>query len=206
MNRLNPIFDLGGVLVEWKPDQIARGFTADPALQKSILENIFHHPDWVEKDRGSLTAGELEVRFAARTGLPAVEIRRLMAQVRAALELKNSTLAWIQELKQEGFPLYCLSNMPPDHEAYLRERYDFWGLFDGIVTSHRVGLVKPEPEIFRHLLRTYKLDPQTCVFIDDGQANIRVAGEIGIHGVHFTGIEEARRTFERIRKQIAGTL
>jgi putative hydrolase of the HAD superfamily len=198
VNRICPIFDLGGVLVEWQPARIARNFSADPALQQSILEGIFRHPDWVEKDRGSLSVPELEKRFSARTQLAPDEIRRLMVQVRASLQLKADTLAWIRELKASGFPLYCLSNMPSDHEAYLRQRYDFWALFDGIVTSNRVGMVKPEPGIFLHLLQAFGLDPQNCVFIDDGPANIEIAQSLGIHGIHFKGAAGARRAFERI--------
>ena len=192
------IFDLGGVVIEWDPAEIVRSFTPDPSLGESLLRNIFHHPDWVKKDRGSLSAEALVGRFALRTGLSAAEIERLMALVRASLHLKNDTLAWIHELKTEGFPLYCLSNMPSDHEAYLRQRYGFWDLFDGIVTSNRVGLVKPEPEIFRHLLEAHGLDPEKCVFIDDWEANIQVAGTFGIRGIQFRNVPDARRQFEQL--------
>jgi putative hydrolase of the HAD superfamily len=198
MKPFQIIFDLGGVLVEWEPQAIAEKFTPDPGLRESLLVNIFHHRDWVEKDRGSLTTAQLETRFAARTGLSAREIRALMAQVRASLHLKTETLAWVRELKAGGFPLYCLSNMPADHEAYLRERYGFWDLFDGIVTSNRVGMVKPEPVIFQHLLETHGLEPENCVFIDDGKANIRVARSFGIRGIQFKSIEDARPQFERM--------
>lgn len=40
-------------------------------------------------------------------------------------------------------------------------------------------MVKPEPEVFRHLLATFNLRAEQSVFIDDLPANIESARQVG---------------------------
>jgi putative hydrolase of the HAD superfamily len=192
------IFDLGGVLVAWDPAAIARTFTPDPALQARLLADIFQHPDWAERDRGVTPAAELHVRFAARAGLPPAEMDRLMHIVRGSLTLLPDTAAWLRELHARGHRLFCLSNMPQDHYQSLRAAYDFWDVFEGIVISGAVGLIKPEAAIFTHLLGAFGLDAADCIFIDDVAKNIAAAGRLGMRGIQFTEIAQARAELERL--------
>jgi putative hydrolase of the HAD superfamily len=99
----------------------------------------------------------------------------------------------MKELSDQGLSLYCLSNMPAERYAYLREKYDLWGLFGGIVISAHVKMVKPEPEIFEYLLATYSLNPATTLFVDDSPKNISAARSLGIQGLLFTTAEACRR-------------
>ena len=46
------IFDLGGVVLRWNPDDIIRNFCSDEALRSVIRREVFKHPDWLEMDRG----------------------------------------------------------------------------------------------------------------------------------------------------------
>lgn len=50
----NVIFDFGGVLVEWQPEDILARRYADPARRAVARRQIFPHPDWIEMDRGNL--------------------------------------------------------------------------------------------------------------------------------------------------------
>ena len=64
-------------------------------------------------------------------------------------------------------------------------RPDFWDVFAGRVISCRVGLCKPEPAIYAHLLETYALDPRETVFIDDLDVNLATAAKFGIRTIRF---------------------
>jgi putative hydrolase of the HAD superfamily len=59
-------------------------------------------------------------------------------------------------------------------------------LFDAIVISAEVGMRKPEERIFRHAAGLIGLAPGECVFIDDMEANVRVAEATGMRGVLHT--------------------
>lgn len=189
----NIIFDLGGVVFDWNPEAIIEAVFEDPELQAIIRREVFEHPDWSETDRGTLTRAAAVVRWAQRTGRPIAELEALMHAADVSMQLKTGTLALMEELADHGLPLYCLSNMPAERYAYLRETYDLWSLFGGIVISSHVKMVKPEPGIFEHLLTTYHLDPANTLFVDDSPKNISAARSLGIQGILFTTAQACRR-------------
>ena len=51
-------------------------------------------------------------------------------------------------------------------------------------------MVKPDHDIYKLLLSTYKLNADECVFIDDRMENVEAAREVGMHALRFTDIEE----------------
>jgi putative hydrolase of the HAD superfamily len=181
----NVIFDFGGVLIRWRPQEIIEGFYADEALRSRVREVVFEHPDWVEMDRGTLMEPEAIERFAQRMQRPAGEMRALMDHMRASLTPMEETIAIVQALGQRGLALYALSNMPGTTYAHLRERHSFYDHFRGIVISGHERLVKPDPAIFELIARRYGLDPAETLFIDDVAPNIESAARCGFRVIQF---------------------
>jgi putative hydrolase of the HAD superfamily len=192
----NIIFDLGGVLIEWAPDGIIAQFTQNAELAARLKREIFDHRDWSEKDRGIISAADLNRGFAERTGLAEAQIAELMQIILPTLGLISATLPMMDELSERGLRLYCLSNMPVEHYDYLRQKYDFWDKFDGIVISGCVRLVKPEAEIYQYLLSEYQLEPEKCIFLDDSPKNITAAQEQGIQGIVFQDADSCREALK----------
>jgi len=58
--------------------------------------------------------------------------------------------------------------------------------------------VKPDPEIYKTLLRRYNLKAEECVFIDDTEENVVSAQKIGLNGIVFTGYEDAVARLDEI--------
>jgi putative hydrolase of the HAD superfamily len=181
----NVIFDLGGVVLDWNPDRILDTFYDDAEVRAAMKTAMFQHPDWLAMDRGTLTEAEVVGRLEQRSGRAASELTRLLEAVRESLKPKPDTVALLERLAQRGVPLYCLSNMPATTFAYLRDRYAFWPAFRGIVISGEIRMVKPDPEIFRHLLQRYELEPAATVFVDDHAPNVEAARSLGLHTVWF---------------------
>lgn len=193
---MNVVFDLGGVVVAWNPDDIIERAVADPATRPLALHHIMRHPDWLELDRGTLDLDEAIHRAAVRSGLDEGLVRSVVESVPASLVANDETVALMRRVKGAGNALYCLSNMPVGSMAYLEQRYDFWHLFDGAVISSRVHYCKPEREIYEHLLATYDLVPRETVFIDDVAANVDGARAVGMQAIRFESVaqtEEALR-------------
>ena len=95
----NVIFDFGGVLVTWRPQEIIESFYSDPALREAVRVHAFQHADWLEMDRGTLDEPTVVRRFAARMGRPEAELRALFDHVRAALVPIEPTVALLHELR-----------------------------------------------------------------------------------------------------------
>ena len=88
----------------------------------------------------------------------------------------------VEQLKQHGYCVYFLSNIPEDVLALLMER-DFKGLFDGGVASCEVKINKPDPRIYKALLDKYQLKAGESIFIDDRLENVQTAFRLGFAGI-----------------------
>ena len=193
----NVVFDFGGVLVSWRPQEIIDSFYAEPHLREALRLHAFQHDDWLDMDRGTLDEASVVRRCAARMARPESELRKLFEHVRAALTPIEPTVALLRELRErKGVKLYGLSNMSETIFAYLHARHDFFKLFDGIVVSAKVKLLKPEPEIYEHLRDRFALDFGESVFIDDLQRNVDSARQVGLPAIQFLTTDQVRRELE----------
>lgn len=194
----NVIFDFGGVLVSWRPQEIIDAFYEEPQLREAVRTHVFQHDDWLEMDRGTLDERTVIERFAARMGRPRREMEALFDHVRAALTPIEPTVVLLNELRERGYTLYGLSNMSEPIFAHLQSSYDFFKLFDGIVVSATVKLVKPEPAIYEHLRDRFALDFAESVFIDDLPRNVESARRLGLAAIQFESTAQARRELEAL--------
>lgn len=194
----NVIFDLGGVVFDWNPDHIVSRVQPVAELQAALKEALFGHADWRMFDRGTLTEPELIDRLQLRLGATRREVDTILEAVRNSLVEKPETINLLRALQAQGTPLYCLSNMPASIYAHLRRRHSFWDAFSGIVISGEVQLMKPEPEVFMHLLAAFNLRPEESVFIDDLLPNIESAKQVGLHAIWFKDAAQCRRELDRI--------
>jgi putative hydrolase of the HAD superfamily len=85
----------------------------------------------------------------------------------------------VRQLAADGHRLILFSNINGIHVPWIYEAYPEFHLFHGAVMSFRTGYIKPEPEIYRHAIETYGLQPERTLYIDDLPENVeggRAAG------------------------------
>lgn len=196
---MNIVFDLGGVVFEWRPDTIINSLFDDTNTRNLIKKEIFGHADWVELDRGTLALEQAIERGAMRTGLPGQEIERVIAAVPRFLTPIQGTIDLIHSLSVTDNRLFVLSNMHHETIAYLERHHDFWGVFDGTVISCRIQMVKPEAQIYRYLLNEFQLDAAETIFIDDMPENLAAASAAGIRTIRFVDPAQCERDLAHVR-------
>ena len=189
---MNIVFDLGGVVFRWQPDRIIRHVFRNPEVQDLVRSEIFEHADWVELDRGTMTLDQAIDRGASRTGLPRGKIEQLLNTVPLSLTPIEETIELIRALKASKNRLFVLSNMHAASISHLEKNHMIWDMFDGIVISSRIKRVKPETEIYEHLLSEFGLNAADTVFIDDLRENLAAASKIGIRTIRFVDAEQCR--------------
>lgn len=187
------VFDLGGVLVDWDPRYLLRKvMPGREAEMETILADVLNH-DWnVQRDRGdswSDAMAQLEREYPHWADVFRVFDERWPETMGGS---KDGTVTILRELKDQGVPLFALSNWSAEKFPFAEEAFDWLSLFDGIVVSGRIGLIKPDREIFDYLLRTYDLDAGDLFFIDDHEPNVIAARSFGIHAHRFTGAASLR--------------
>jgi putative hydrolase of the HAD superfamily len=113
------------------------------------------------------------------------------ADFRSWASTNPGTIEVLADLKAGRTRLALLSNAGPDYGSYLR-RGPLGEFFAGCYVSGELGLLKPQPEIYRHVLDDLGISAAEAVFIDDREANIRGAQALGITGHLFTGVTALR--------------
>lgn len=190
---MNVIFDLGGVVFTWDPDKLIADIFENKEVHQVVRSEIINHHDWVELDRGTLSEEEAIGRGSRRTGLPESELKRFMHAVPPFLTPIDKSVQLMQELKNNSNKLYVLSNMHIASITHIEKKYSFWDLFDGQVISCRVRKVKPESDIYQHLLESYRLNTKDTVFIDDTDINLKAAANLGLSTIKFENPDQCKR-------------
>ena len=193
----NAVFDIGGVLLEYEPERFIRCFGFDEADIKPLLKTIFKSDVWLELDKGTLSFKEAEDITAGRAPEYEKQIRTVYSDSErdALFGEKGGTVAFMRELKRDGYMIYLLSNFSREGYKHIEAKYGFIKEAHGGVISSAVGMIKPEPGIYKALIDKYGLIPGETVFIDDVQANVAAANGFGINGILFTDIEEVKHKF-----------
>ena len=86
----------------------------------------------------------------------------------------------------------CLSNTNELHWDVLDSRWGLAAHFEQLFLSHRLDLVKPDREIFAHVISVLGLAPDRILFLDDNAANVDEARSVGLAGALVRGTGEAR--------------
>jgi len=183
---MNFIFDVGNVLVSYKPKVYLEGLFSDEALAERLNDIIFKSPEWLLMDRGVMTHNEATQVFCAREPELQSAIREAMRNVNDIFTPINETIELLPVVKQAGHRLYYLSNIHKEIRDFLLLNHAYFSLFNGGVFSCDVHLTKPSPEIYRHLIDKCQLVPEECLFFDDVEENVSAAEKEGLKGVLFT--------------------
>lgn len=175
------IFDIGGVLLEWKPLTLAEQLF--PSTQAaSIMKLLTESPLWSEFDRGTIKINQLS-DFASANGFEKKLTEEILDLLPHHLPPLPNTINILKKVKALGYKTYVLSNMPRSFFPTLLATHDFFSLFDGMVASYTINHIKPEPEIYNHLLEKFRINPQQALFIDDLEANILGGNMVLIDGI-----------------------
>ena len=195
---MNVVFDLGGVVVAYDRAGLLADLYADPVTHAAMETGLDEHLDWPSLDRGVVTEAVAIERAAARSGVSAMEFARFMERMAVAWTPIPETVDLLHRLRAQGHALFCLSNMHPASAEFLERSLDFWPVFTGVVISCRVGLCKPQPSIYRHLLDHHALVPNETVFVDDLDENLAAARAFGIHTVKFESPAQCAHALRRL--------
>lgn len=180
------IFDLGNVLINWDPRHVYRKLFASEAEMERFLEEVCNH-DWnVKMDAGRPFAegiAELVERHPGQAGLIRAYRERWPEMLGGPI---IGTVELLVRLRSDSrHRLLAITNWSAETFPIARAQYGFLDWFAHIVVSGEIGLVKPDPAIFRHATQVCGLDPARTLFIDDSQANVQGAARLGFATHHF---------------------
>ena len=184
----NVIFDLGGVIINLDVNRTIREFNKisqipfEKLYTQAKQEEVF---DLLDKGEISTTHFLNEIKRQIRYPGPIEDL--LLAWNAMLLDVPEERLDVLVEMKH-NYNTYLLSNTCEPHiEAFERELHDEHGIrnfndyFDKVYYSCRIGLRKPNKDIFELVLNENGLKAEETVFIDDSPQHVKAAGELGIN-------------------------
>lgn len=68
-----------------------------------------------------------------------------------------------------------------EHKAGMSFYTDFYRCFEKIYYSYEMGMRKPNPDVFKTIIRNHDLTPKRTLFVDDKKSNTDVAESLGLH-------------------------
>ncbi len=189
------LFDLGGVLIELADIQSMGRFFGDHP-EDEVWRRWLGCP-WVRRfERGHCSADEFArgmVETWSMTTSPETFLEAFVRWPRGlmpgARELALATRSRIA--------IGCLSNTNALHAERHASEEAVYDLFDHRFLSHELGLVKPDREIFEHVLARLGCRPDRVLFLDDNAINVDGARAAGLQAERARGLAEVRSALAR---------
>lgn len=188
------LFDLGGVLVELSGVPAMRGWSGE-SHDEDLWRRWLTCP-WVRRfERGACSPREFAEGMVAEWGLP-IGADEYLAAFR---DWPKGLLPGARELVERvapGVRRACLSNSNDLHWPRKRDEMGLGALLEAHFLSHQIGHVKPDREIYEHVIAALGVAPAAILFLDDNQLNVDGALAVGIDAVRAVGVEGARRELD----------
>ena len=185
----NVIFDIGGVIVKFKKETYLDPLGLDEATKNYLIDEILFTDDWFQLSIGKMTQTEFLDNVAKKhpdyleLTKPVFEIETL----KKLLPVYTQTIELIKKIKEKGYRLFIISDLEESNVAYVESQIpNIYELFEDIIYSCRVGMVKKHGEIFDLAINRFNIVPEESIFIDDTQINLDQASKRKINTFRFT--------------------
>lgn len=192
------IFDIGGVLVR-TIDRAPRQALAEQLgmTAQGLEELVFGGESGRQAQLGHIDESEQWIYACQQVGWPVEQVAEFQTRFFGGDRLDLELLAYIHRLHQ-AYKTGIISNGMNGTRTLIEGPWGMNGLFNAIILSGEVGLMKPDPRIYLLALRQLEVQPEQAVFIDDFQHNIDGARAIGMRGIHFRNPEQVQGELEQL--------
>lgn len=179
------VFDLGNVLIRWDPRFVYSKLFDREEEMECFLSDVCNTEWNIQMDGGRPFAdgiAELVTRHPDKAHLIRAYRERWPEMLGGPIPGSVDVLSTLYANDRR---LFALTNWSNETFPIARGMYDFLNWFGYIAVSGQLGMVKPDPAIFRHLIVTCGVDPARTLFIDDSLANVEAAARLGFATHHF---------------------
>ncbi len=176
------IFDCFGVVAS----SFLTRYTKDALIYDSLPERFF-----VRIDKGEISEREALLLISKLVNRDPEVVRK---EIDSYFKPNMVLVEFIKGLRKKGYKIILLSNA--SHSFFERfvfvEHSWFPELFDDIIISAAIKMVKPDSDIYLYTLKKNSLKPEDVIFIDDNQDNIVGAQKVQIPSILFKDVEQLK--------------
>lgn len=182
----NLLFDLGGIFIRLTRDKSVERFKAlgvhdahemlDPYCQSGLFLDL---------ELGRYDSVSFAQKLSEVYGLSISEQDVFDALLEFVRDVQPYKFDFISQELPKDLRLFLISNTN-DYVYKWANSSDFLphgrhldSYFEKVYASYRLGMCKPEVNLFQHIIEDAGIDPRETLFIDDGPDNVRVARSLG---------------------------
>ncbi len=114
-----------------------------------------------------------------------LDIPTLKRQIQHLIVVHPEVVTFLERLKALGKRIYLVTNAHGKTLDLKMERTALAHRFDGILTSHEIGIPKEDPTFWDHLRKVIPFDPEKTLLGEDTEAVLTSASQYGIRFLVF---------------------
>ena len=119
----------------------------------------------------------------------------------SSYEINKEVEAIVKKLKKK-YKVAALTGNTRERIKFLEHKYNFKKNFDILVCSYMVGTNKPDPKMYREVVKRLKVPASECVFIDDSKKTLKPAKQLGMKVIHFQDAKQLKRKLKLYRVKL----
>ncbi len=110
-----------------------------------------------------------------------LDVKALKHRYRHKIAIRPGVLEVLTALQQTHKELWLVTNAHPEALQIKLEQAHIEQFFTHIISSHKLGFAKEQPEFWQTLQQQFPFDPATSVLIDDTVSVLNTAQAFGLH-------------------------
>lgn len=177
----NIVFDLGNVLLKDNPSIILKDLDIPDNIKKNIESKFFNNLQYIDLGEETIKDHFMKCKFDFSID---ETIQEKLINYYKYRPFNDEVIELMNELKENGYMIYILSNNNKETYEYLKEQPMF-ECVDGWIVSCNYHIIKPNKEIYFKLFNMFNIKPDECFFIDDNKKNVEIGVMLGMQGFTF---------------------
>jgi epoxide hydrolase-like predicted phosphatase len=183
------IFDCFGVIITDALHAVLNELDEDKPEARAEIMNLVH-----AANVGMMSVDDMTDQITTYLKITPAEWRSRLSEGEVRDE---KVLAWIRSLRNE-YKTALLSNVGRGGILQRFSEQELNALFDEVVVSGDVGVMKPDSQIYEMTAGRLGVIPEECVFIDDREGHLDGARRVGMQTILFENYAQAKADFARI--------
>lgn len=183
------IFDFFGVFCAPIATNWFRKTVPDDAVKLAAFQALC-----TESDYGRLPRDQFNQETSKLTGVP---VEQVVTGIEGETIINTELVDYVKQL-MKNYKIVCLSNGTREWTLRVIIDHGLTELFDEVVLSGDLGIVKPSPEIYTYTLEKLYITADQAILVDDREVNIEAAEALGIRSLLFSDTKTFIAEFEKL--------
>lgn len=182
------VFDLGGVLIELAGvprmlELLSHRVSVEELWQSWLLSKAVR-----EFEIGRIDAEQFASTVLAEFQLP-ISAEQFLREFEAWPKGPYPGAAELLDTLGRSYIVACLTNTNVLHWPRISGEMGLLQHFHHAFASHEIGLIKPDADVFAHVVERLGIPAERTLFLDDNQVNVDGARAAGLRAYRVAGLD-----------------